>query len=268
MSNEHKISIYIAGTALALSCLSVLYNMQKEMGVSEYEVDKKLEKLATRTELSDKAAELAGQTSEVDKAARAAKTQITKRLDDMEGASDKEVNTMAATLNDLVDKVGSMRSELNALKVIEVEGMKDELTKYKGLFPTTTTLAPTDPGYSILWSSHGPIAISVEEVTPHLSGSMLTIGMINLAGASLKGADFRMRWGNLPKGVRAHNMGNKDVADWVDSAQVKGFTSDKVLPPGSQVLMVFYLEGFKHDTPGIFYISDMKFSTINYTPLR
>lgn len=266
--NENKVSIYIAGTALALSCLSVLYNMQRETGISEYDVDKKLGKLATKADVSEKVEELTNGTESSNQAIRSLKTQMLKRFEEIDEASDKEVNTMSATLKDVVEKLSSARSELNALKVIEVEGMKEELTRYKGLFPTTTTLAPTDPGYSILWSSHGPIAISIEEVTPHLSGSMLTVGMINLAGASLKGTDFQMRWGNLPKGVRAHNMSKKDVADWVDSAQVKGFTSDKVLPPGSQVLMVFYLEGFKHDTPGIFYISDMKFSTINYTPLR
>lgn len=266
--NESKVSIYIAGTALALSCLSVLYNMQRESGISEYDVDRKLGKLATKADFNEKVEELANGTESSNQAIKSLRIQMLKRFEEIDETSDKEVNTMSATLKDVVEKLSSARSELNALKVIEVEAMKEELERYKGLFPTTASISPTDTGYAILWSSHGPIAFSVEQVTPHLSGSMLTIGVINLAGASLKGAEFIMRWGNLPRGVRANNMSKKDVADWVESAQIKQFTSDKVLAPGSQAQMVFYLEGFKYDTPGIFYISEMKFSSINYTTQR
>lgn len=130
------------------------------------------------------------------------------------------------TIENLQDELVAVKKELNELKT-SVDVLKLAVNEWGKSFPGLVNLTPASEGFSVLNPGVGQITVSFLSIKPHASGSEITIGVVNLASATLTDVKFS-GW--------AYPIGGKGNESETIRPVYKG-KSGFTLPPGKEVIV-------------------------------
>lgn len=196
---------------------------------------------------------------------------LTKRLSEHERSTEGEISRLASEIKSVNAEITTIEREAHTFKITteaHQDVIRDLYSELANVVDVEQYFDPASPGYSILWTNHGALAVSINEVTPYMTGSHVTIGVINMSSVELTEFEVTARWANLPQGVDITNIDKDQFSRWDKEASMKVFSSTKVMKPGVLVEVVMLFSGYKHDQNGLVKLGNIKFGSINYSKAR